>query len=288
MLEPIGSGRRFDTGAGTGIVTAVGMTGSSTAAAPTASHSEIEPGFGTHAIDQAVEDAHGYLTARKKTLEALGIKVDTEVRIGDPATQIRLIATELGSGLIVMATHRATQVSRGVLGSVMDRVVRAASVPVMAVHPSTLDSLEKVKNVFTSAVVPLDGSEESEQAVPLALEVAGPAGAEVVFATAVRPRFMGFFRGVAMTGQRQTELELYLERFVGQAEERCVNASGTVREGDPDEVIREVAEESPGSLIVMSSHGASGFKRMMLGSVTDKVVRSSRRPVIVVCSPEST
>ncbi len=282
MLEPIGSGRRFDTGGSTGIVTAAGSTVGATAPVRTESHTDIEPGFGGHAIDQAVQTAHGYLTARKKTLEANGISVETEVRMGDPASQIRIAATEFGAGLIVMATHRQSPISRGVMGSVTDRIVRTSGVPVMAVHPATLDTLEVAKSGVQSVIVPLDGSKESERVVPLSADLAKSAGAELVLLSAIGSGFLGFFGSHATANLNRVAFTDHLERIGREMVPPDVTITVEVAEGDADDVIHDAAAKHENSIIVLSSHGSSGLKRMILGSVADKVIRSAERPVVVV------
>lgn len=282
VLEPIGSGRRFDSNGGIGVVTAAGSTVGATVPKRTESHSDVEPGFGNHAIDQAVQTAHGYLTARKKTMQAAGVTVETEVRMGDPASQIRVAATEFGAGLILMATHRESPLSRGVLGSVTDRVVRTSGVPVMAVHPSTLDSLQNAENGIESVILPLDGSKESEKAVSVASGLAEVADADLVLLSAISSGFMGFFGSDTKANLNRVTFTDYLDRINREMVPEGVSTSIEVAEGDADDVIRNAASKHSNSIIVLSSHGSSGLKRLVIGSVADKVIRTSDRPVVVV------
>ena len=133
--------------------------------------------------------------------------------------------------------------------------------------------------------------------MPTIIRVADAAGAEVVFTETVRIPFYGI--GVAgmeygggdyagdfgIDAQKQQVLG-YLQGFVEKAEASGLVARATVRTGNASQQIGEVAAESAGSIIVMASRGAGGLRRWVLGSVADKVIRSARRPVLVV--PHST
>ncbi|WP_458189857.1 universal stress protein [Haladaptatus sp. NG-WS-4] len=67
-----------------------------------------------------------------------------------------------------------------------------------------------------------------------------------------------------------------------RAEDVGVRAIEAVRLGVPDEIIREYADEHAADLIVMGTHGRTGLEHTLLGSVTERVVRTSERPVLTV------
>lgn len=79
---------------------------------------------------------------------------------------------------------------------------------------------------------------------------------------------------------------LYMEPFVKSARDAGLEAEARAVLGNAVSAIIDTAEENEGSLIVMSTHGRSGFKRFFLGSVADKVVRSAGTPVLVLPSAE--
>ena len=76
--------------------------------------------------------------------------------------------------------------------------------------------------------------------------------------------------------------EEYLSRFVKIAEDQGLKARSHVVIGPPAIRIIEESQDLEGALVVMSSHGQSGLERWIVGSVADKVIRSSRRPVLVI------
>lgn len=84
-----------------------------------------------------------------------------------------------------------------------------------------------------------------------------------------------------MQGQRDKAND-YLSRLAGEAKKDGLNAEIALIEGNPSEAIIDYARNNGVDLIVMSTHGRSGISRFALGSVTDRVVRTSPVPVLVV------
>jgi nucleotide-binding universal stress UspA family protein len=86
------------------------------------------------AVGKKEKQAKRYLGRIAKAMEAKGIKVDTEVPLGDPAEEIVIYAKHPGCDLIVMSSHGRSGPSRWAHGSVADRVFRASCVPVLMVR----------------------------------------------------------------------------------------------------------------------------------------------------------
>lgn len=86
------------------------------------------------AVGKMQEQAERYLNRIAKRLDKKGIKVRTEVLLGDPAYEIASFAEENGGDLIIMASHGRSGVSRWTHGSVADRVFRVSKVPVLMVR----------------------------------------------------------------------------------------------------------------------------------------------------------
>ena len=80
----------------------------------------------------------------------------------------------------------------------------------------------------------------------------------------------------------QADCELYLEGFVLRSESAGLKAKYRIRSGIPAAEIMKAADEEKNAIIVMSTHGRTGFRRAVLGSVCDTVVRSARTPVLVL------
>ncbi len=86
------------------------------------------------AVGKEEEQAQKYLDKIAKTLETKGIKVRTEVLMGKPAEEIIIYTHKIDRGLIVMASHGRSGISRWTHGSVADRVFRATAIPIMMIQ----------------------------------------------------------------------------------------------------------------------------------------------------------
>ncbi len=249
----------------------------------------IAPGLGTQVVDRAVEFARNYLVREAQRLAVAGVSASYHVAVGSPAEEIVRFSRDNRVDMIAMATHRESALARGVLGSVTDRVLHSTSVPVMAVHPKDITAFTGNAGAPNCIVVPLDGSPLSEAAVPVALDIAESCSSEVVFIRAVRFPYYGisgpgieYLAGDYGIAEQRREALDYLDKFVRLAEVKHLKARARSATGNPAFRIIEEAEALQGSMIVMSTHGAGGFKRWVIGSVTDKVVRSSGVPVLVL------
>jgi nucleotide-binding universal stress UspA family protein len=143
--------------------------------------------------------------------------------------------------------------------------------------------------MFQRILVPLDGSERAEQAIPVAANIARAThGAVVLLRVAPRPTELYLLSVEASEGTedvmaaKRGEIKHYLTQL---ASSEALDGVGTVTEvvdGAPAEAILSVARSRDADLIVMCSHGYTGFKRWVLGSITQKVAWHSTIPVLVI------
>lgn len=144
--------------------------------------------------------------------------------------------------------------------------------------------------MFHKILVPLDGSELSESAIPAALEVARRFGASLVlFRAAVLPEHLmvspvplapgaySHLQDEIVTGTRE-----YLDAVKARLSGEGVPVDTGLVSGDAASRILEYAETQGIDLIVMCTHGRSGFQRWLFGSVAEKVMRHSTCPVLSV------
>ena len=150
--------------------------------------------------------------------------------------------------------------------------------------------------LFNNIIVPLDGSELSAQALPAASIMARASGASMTLLRCFDPipqwqvdAGQGRFRGsMALAEHDRVSALLRAEKHL--LERRGVDAPITVlaSEGPAPESIINLANQQPDALITMSTHGRGGFSRMLMGSVTAKVVRAARNPTLIVRCNERT
>jgi nucleotide-binding universal stress UspA family protein len=246
----------------------------------------------TEVIAEFVEKRKVELETEVETLRATGLAVGVIAIDGTPAETIAAEAKKLDADLIAMSTRRESALARGILGSVTDRVLHSTTTPLLILQPEDVEDGTVETGFIRRIVVPLDGSTLSEQAVVPAVALARATGAELVFTEVVRIPIYGMEMGgigygsvhyaeAFSTELQEEEAAKYLMAFVENAETAGLKAQAKVRTGNPSiQIVDEAA--APGSVIVMATHGAGGIKRWMIGSVTDKAIRSAHRPVLVI------
>lgn len=128
-----------------------------------------------------------------------------------------------------------------------------------------------------TVVVPVDFSNSSAEALRTALEfVAERKDVHVLYVTLAPDFLLAAGGGPA----HDREEELHLSKFV--ADQQATGVTQLVREGDPGLVIADYAAEVGAELIVMPSHGYHGLKRVLLGSVAERVLRHSACPILLL------
>lgn len=243
-------------------------------------------------LDQLVEQeeirARAYLRQCVALFSEAGVIAETAVSVGDPAETLITHAEREEFDLIAASTHGRSGLARLVMGSVADKMLRSASKPLLLFRPA--GDAHEPPAAITSVVVPLDGSRFSEQALPLAAEVAAALKARVLpvrtistasFAFTEPYPFGGTDFSVQLLESAEQDAIAYLAQQVEWLRTRGLQAEPQVAIGEPATHIVDLAS-NPGSLIVISSHGRSGLGRFVLGSVADKVVRTAHVPVLVV------
>ena len=192
--------------------------------------------------------------------------------------------------LIGMATRGRSGIHRWLMGSVAEKVLRGATNPLLLVRG---DEEGKSDGAATlkSIIVPLDGSKLAETALPRAVDLAKKLGLEIVLTrayqiplsayagadTAYIPNQDAFL--TAVRGEASAYLEAKVNEIRGNGIEKV---SFVLLVGSGADEIIDLARSTPDNLIAMCTHGRSGVKRWALGSVTEKVVRHSGDPVLVV------
>ncbi len=193
----------------------------------------------------------------------------------DPAAEIVSFAAKTGASLIAVGTHGRTGISRLALGSVAERIVRTADRPVLLVNALTPSAPLQLKRV----VVPIDGSERSEEALPVAAELARRFGAELILVTVEDREVLS---SPVMVAEAQRKAVRALERARNALPGARIQ--NVVRVGFPgEEVVTAIAEARPDA-VLMTTHGRTGLARVAFGSVAEEVIRRSPVPVIVLRS----
>jgi nucleotide-binding universal stress UspA family protein len=143
--------------------------------------------------------------------------------------------------------------------------------------------------MFQRILVPLDGSQRAEQAIPLAGRIARSThGSVILLQVAPTPTDLYWLSVEASEGApgimeaRRDEIKHYLAQLTASQALEGVGTVTEVGEGTPAETILSIASSQKADLILMCSHGYTGFKRWVLGSIAHKVAWHSATPVFIL------
>lgn len=229
-----------------------------------------------------------YLSGLQQRYQCPGCVVRAVDEMGEPAAAIVDVAHERGVDLIVMSTHGQTGMRRAVWGSVTERVLHGAGCPVLVVR-----SPEPIRRIL----IALDGSELGERVLPPALAVARALGAQIILLRVsetplLNPLEIGMMWDMEPPLADQdviTAARGAAERYLADiAAHEGLTQTDTVLvlEGLPAERIEEYVRLSDVDLIAMSTHGRTGLRRWLYGSVTHQVMRGCRRSMLIIRPPD--
>jgi len=251
---------------------------------------QIAGGKARHFDTLIAKEEHGsraYLTGIAEGLSGLNVKCTVEK--GRPAVAIIERAAADKGTLITMATHGRSGINRWLLGSVAEKVLRGTTNPLFLVRGEEEDATDGTA-AMKSIIVPLDGSELAESVLPTVVAVAKVLDLEVVLCRAYELPASAYYGAEdylpsydELKKQVKEEVRSYLDGQVEALKRKgLAQVSSVVLEGSGADEIIGYARSHPDSLVAMCTHGRSGVKRWVLGSVTEKVVRHSGDPVLVV------
>jgi len=243
-------------------------------------------------LDSMVEDAerNGFDYLKRVAGTRGGIEFRWMVAKGNPEEVIIEQAAADKHTLIAMATHGRSGLNRWMLGSVAEKVLRGCENPLLLVRAGDQMSAEETA-VLKSVVVPLDGSELAERVLPSVAALAKAMNLSVILFRVYNIPYTVYsgtdgYSAIDFTellaGVKDEAVE-YLEKKAAEMKNfGLTNVSYVTKEGMGSDEIITLGQATPNSLLAMCSHGRSGIKRWVLGSVTETVVRHSNTPVLVV------
>ena len=208
-----------------------------------------------------------------------------QVQVEGSVASDRIIeaAGERSIDLIVMGTHGRTGLNRMLMGSVAESVVRSAPCPVLTINDGPTD--EPPSTRISRILVPIDFSEGARLALDHARELALTYGARIdlfhVIEEIVYPSTYGIEPVELPTGEVIENVENALADLARE-EIGIEHVVVEARTGYAPAAIGSYADETNADLVVIATHGRSGLDRLLMGSVTENVVRRARQPVFVV------
>jgi nucleotide-binding universal stress UspA family protein len=239
-----------------------------------------EEGYGKAAVRREMERRGEQITALAvERLKDVGIPAEVLVARGDPRHLIPFFARKWSSDLIFVRAHVRKDMAHWMLGSVARAVVTTAPCTVQIVRDVSEDRAH-TPDSGRRVLLATDGSETSAAAARALAERPWPEGSEFRVLSVEEPWALKPSR-VRHDGQAQ--------EAVGSAEQVLASAglkaTGAVLSGNAREVILEEARKWEADLIVVGSHGRRGFRRLLLGSVSEAVAMDAHCSVVVVRGP---
>ncbi|MGI8549480.1 MAG: universal stress protein [Dehalococcoidia bacterium] len=230
--------------------------------------------------NESREGAEQYLTEVVTQAQRVGVQTRSELRTGKPADCIREVAATRDSTIVVLTT-------RGVggdpkhLGSVAERLSRTLTVPALFVPPGTQD----IHPLGGPVLVALDGSATAEVAIEPAIELARALRVGLTLVQVApwgRELFASWTGIVPPNADEEIELgsNTYLAALVERLSDGLDVEYQTLR-GHAADLLVQYTENQAGTLI-LASHGHTGLHLWGLGSTTDKVLRVTPVPVLLI------
>lgn len=262
------------------------------------------PGGGHYlAMDQQnlMDAARAHLDELATQLLPDQLRGQTVVREGNPAAEVVAAAKALTADLIVLSNTGRSGLSRVLLGSTAERIVRHAPCPVLTVRRQRSGPAMRLLSLeqplypqglpWRRILVPLDFSLTSLRALAVAVPLAKQSGARLLLLNVVEPNpYPTGMEGavlvmpdLTLARKAKQQLPQLTRRFIPKS----VRVTSLVGNGRAADVIVETAEAKDVDLIVLSTHGHTGWDRLLLGSTAEGVVRQAKCPVLVVRKSQS-
>jgi nucleotide-binding universal stress UspA family protein len=237
-----------------------------------------------------LKEAQAYIDDLVRRYAGRGARVDGRVAEGSIAETVLRVAEAEGATMIAMSTHGRSGLSRWLVGSVAEKVVRASGMPVLLVRsfregpggslaPATAEEIP-----FRKILVATDGSPAAAAAAVPARKFAELFSSEVLVLHAEFPLLLpgpelGTFPAAVATPAGKDEAT---EETAGVFRDAQLRVKRLTELGDPAGVILDQSRAAGVDLIAMATHGRSGFSRWVMGSVAERVLRHASVPILLV------
>jgi len=217
--------------------------------------------------DDALKDA-------ERLAKEDGVLIKTVCEEGEIFERIADLADSENCDLIVMGRRGLRRLERALVGSVTARVIGYSQRDVLVVPSDTHVGFQRV-------LVATDGSKHCRTAVERAIDFAGSYGGDISVVSIVDVPAEFYAEAPKVVEDLAHKAQGYVGDVKKQAEASGVKAETFVREGEAYQAITELAKARDVNIIVMGSHGRTGLKRLLMGSVAEKVIGYSPCPVLV-------
>jgi nucleotide-binding universal stress UspA family protein len=207
-----------------------------------------------------------------------------------PFDEICRVAQRIPADLIVMPTHGRTGLKHVFLGSTAEKIVRHSPCPVLVTRGNALQSKNGSRFTIKTILVPVDFSSCSRDGLRYAIGFANEFGAKIIVQHATYLGYIYSSEGNAIYDVRAMQetarenAERQMRELVHTVKFGRVKFGTVLTEGSPVLDICAFAKDRDADLIITSTHGLTGFKHVLIGSIAEQVVRHAPCPILVVPS----
>jgi nucleotide-binding universal stress UspA family protein len=234
-----------------------------------------------------------YLKGLTRRVRArMGRALSSAMLRGKVARTLGKYVRDIRADLVVMTSHGRGGLRRVWLGSVADELIRTLEVPVLVVRPG--DEETKASSVdFRQILVPLEESRPAEGILEPAVALARLWDAEISLVQVVHPMALSTDASLAsltiptgysdeVTTKRLERARTYLQAIAERLRDQKVTASSiAVLGGSVAETLIDLAHTKRVGLVALATHARGGVRRLVLGSVADKLIRATQVPILV-------
>ncbi len=218
------------------------------------------------ALEQAVAQA-----------EAQGVRARAMLAEGDPVEELLTLVEEMGVDCVALGKRGSYYSDLVPIGSVAAKIARLSEVDVLLVPNHKDLRLERI-------VAPLDGSAPSNKAGERAVDLAARYGSALFLVTVYELPLEGFAQNPDLDKAFYDKASGFQKPLVKLAERRELRrVQAVIRQGVPVyRVLADFVRQEDAGLVVMGTAGRGDFKRLLLGSVAERIVGSGVAPVLLV------
>jgi len=215
-------------------------------------------------VEKEEKEVTKHLELVRNQAEKEGVDCEAVVSLSEePYQDIIDRAAKHKANMIIMGTHGRTGMKRLMMGSVTAKVIGHAPCNILVLPIGA-------KVDFKNVLIATDGSKYSDTAASEALGIAKRCGSSLIAIS------------VASSDAEITSAKNNVKKVIETAEREGIRTKSVVAKGKPYESIVETSKQKSADLIVLGSHGRTGLERLLMGSVTERVIGHSESAVLVV------
>lgn len=231
--------------------------------------------IGVSNIKEAIAGPGERLLAEARQIaDSEDLHILTNLEQGEPYEQIVQVADEENCDLIIMGRRGTNNLEREFMGSVTARVIGHTGKDVLVIP-------EQSSLFWGKILLATDGSASCDNALARSLEIAQERGSKLAAVSVVYTNDEFYALGQSVVQELYHEADKVLDKVRSWAGDLGVQAESYIKDGEPHQAIVGLAYEIASDLIVMGSHGRKGLTRLLMGSVTERVIGYADCPVLV-------